>query len=427
MLAFAPGGETAASGHPRLMALQTTFGLVTTTDGGLTWRHTCEPGVGFSTDWDPALVLAADGAVVSGLPYGLVTARPGYCRFDRPATAPEQPVIDLTVDGRGRRIVAAALSMGVAISDDDGLTWRRGWVMDRMLISTIDVAPGHPERIYATGYVDFKPSLVRSDDGGVTFTEVTRDFLGGMSPYIAAVGETSPEVLYLRIDLPMAGTMLARSEDGGRTFRELFRTANPMTGVAVSADGRTLWAGSNGRSPADGVHRSDDGGQTWRLVSNRIAPLCLRHRGGVLYACADNARDGFGLGVSRDGGETWAPLVTWQTLQGPEACPAGTPVRALCEADWPRLRNTLVPPPRDAGPADAGGEPADGGGVVEVGPVVPADAGLDGIGGDAPTDVATGTGGGGGCACAVASRRAAPGWWMLLVLLGIAVWRRVTR
>jgi photosystem II stability/assembly factor-like uncharacterized protein len=384
-LAFAPGAAVGPQGHPLVMALQTTFGIVSTSDGGARWHLACEAAIGFATDWDPPLVISASEAVIAGLPSGLAVARPAYCAFDLPASAPVEPVLDLAIDGRGRRIVAAAASRGIAVSDDDGATWRRGAAVDRFLVSTIEIAPGHPERIYATGYLDASAVLLRSDDGGMTFAETTRDFMGGLSAYIAGVDAGDPEVIYLRIDLAEGGTTLARSADGGRTFLGLIRTNNPMTGVALAPDGRTLWAGSPGVSERDGIFRSTDAGATWQRVHQGVTPLCLRARGDLLYVCADNGRDGFALGYSRDGGATFAPLLAWKDLLGPEACPADTPGRFLCAGDWPRLRSTLVPAVVDAGspPADAGVDAspppsADGAGaapVPDAGVVFPPDEG----------------------------------------------------
>jgi hypothetical protein len=404
VLAFVPGGATAPTGHPMVMALRTTFGLVSSLDGGTTWMVTCEPAIGFSNEWDAPLAFSASGAALLGIPGGVVLAPPRYCDFQRPPTAPEEAVLDLTVDARGRRLLAAAVSHGIGISDDDGLTWRRGWSNDKFLVSTIDVAPGHPDRIYATGYLESVAVLLRSDDGAATFTEATRDLLGGLAGYIVAVDTSNPDVVYLRIDLRDGGTVLARSDDGGRTLRALTRTTNPMTGSAVSDDGRTLWIGSRGAATNDGIFRSTDAGANWQKLASQLTPLCLRHREGVLYICADDRRDGFAFGFSRDGGDHFQPLLTWRELIGPEACPADSPGRSLCEGDWPGLRATLSP--QDGGAPDAA-------------PDAPADSSPVGDGPAAGGDAREGPKkAGDGCSCSVTRRSDGS---FLIVLMGWAV------
>src|SRR3954467_10548772 len=65
-------------------ALSTTFGLVTSFDGGSTWQLTCEEGLGFDqrTEWDLTTAITADNTLVMGLPDGA-----GYTR--RPACSVE--------------------------------------------------------------------------------------------------------------------------------------------------------------------------------------------------------------------------------------------------------------------------------------------------------------------------------------------------
>lgn len=67
-------------------------------------------------------------------------------------------------------------------------------------------------------------------------------------------------------DLPNVTTLLAvdatgliASTDGGRTFALRGQPPTyPMTSLAASSDGRTIYAGAS-----DGLFRSDDGGRTW--------------------------------------------------------------------------------------------------------------------------------------------------------------------
>lgn len=345
-----------------IIVLQTTHGVALSTDGGQHWRWACEEAMGFNGLWDPTLAMVRDGTLIASLPDGLSISRPSYCRFDRPETVPRVQIVDLSADPNGDRVVAAMSSFdrpnGVFLSDDRGATWYPGWSRDEFFIETVDIAPGHPERLYVTGYLrGGVPVLFRSDDGGRTFREATRDFLGGYDAFIAAVDPIRPEVVYVRSNLTDGGTLLLRSEDSGSTFREIARTTSRMIGVAVAPGGATLWiAGTDAR---DGMQRSDDGGRHWRRLSDTFTPLCLRYQAGILFACANELTDGFSLACSTDGGDHFVPLFSFVDLPGPEACPVGTPVRDHCGPSWTMLTQALMRdggearPPRGSHPFDA--------------------------------------------------------------------------
>ena len=341
-LTFAPGAG------PARIGLQTTFGYVFSTDAGKTWQLRCEEAIGFesTSTWDPPLVMTETRAI-AGLPLGLSVGGTNYCGFDVAASVPDQPVVDLTSDPSGQRVAAALGPLfepnGVMLSDDGGVSWRPGWKLQDFLILTIDIAPSRPQRLYASGLLANKGALFRSDDGGATFVPAGADFGEGVYIYISAVDPQNPDVVYLRVDLP-AGTALQRSDDGGATFRELRRTHNRMTGFAISADGRSLWVGSPGDLPDDGIFQSTDGGATWTTRSGGHTMLCLRHHDGILYMCTPpEMTSGIALTCSGDDGATFAPMLTWAELSGPESCPAGSPGRDLCDPEWPALRSRLIP------------------------------------------------------------------------------------
>ncbi len=342
-MTFSPGATSTG------MGLQTTFGYVFSRDGGQTWQLRCEEAIGFdSTEtWDPPLVLTDKGAV-AGLPIGLSVAGDNFCGFDRAATVPDEPIMDLAADPSGQKIVAALGPLGapngVMLTDDGGTTWRRGWSLADFLLLTVEVAPSRPARLYASGLINSNTGAIfRSDDGGATFTEATRAFGRSAFVFISAVDPANPDIVYVRVDLP-EGTALQRSDDGGATFRELKRSHNRMTGFAISGDGKTLWVGSPGDLPDDGIYQSTDSGLTWQPMSGGHVVLCLRHHDGVLYMCTSpEDTNGTALACSSNGGTSFNPVLTWADLVGPESCPAGSPGRDLCDPSWAELRSRLVP------------------------------------------------------------------------------------
>lgn len=147
--------------------------------------------------------------------------------------------------------------------------------------------PADPARMWAylaTG------GLWESTDFGARWTEVR----SGSVLFPLAVLDGS-ETTLLGVD----ASGLIRSSDGGRSWSALATPPTfPMTGLAATPDGRTIYAGS-----PDGLFRSDDGGLSWSATGYR----------GSVFAIATTA-DGATVAVvsreteffrSADGGSTW--------------------------------------------------------------------------------------------------------------------------
>jgi len=76
-----------------------------------------------------------------------------------------------------------------------------------------------------------------------------------------------PQTRLLGVD----ATGLVTSKDGGRTWSTLGAPpAYPMTSLAASDDGRTVYGGS-----PDGLFRSDDGGRTWSRTAHRGSAFAI--------------------------------------------------------------------------------------------------------------------------------------------------------
>jgi MYXO-CTERM domain-containing protein len=130
---------------------------------------------------------------------------------------------------------------------------------------------------------------------------------------------------------------------------------------------------------------------------------CVISRGGELYVCADDYTDGFGIGRSRDGGDTFVPFLRLHQITGILDCAPGTLVRDTCAADQATIDAILrTAPGPDAGAEDAG--PPDAGGL---------DAGADA--GTTPPPP--------GCACSASSPAPTP-WAWLLAAIALAARRR---
>ncbi|MBK6533120.1 MAG: hypothetical protein IPF99_27085 [Deltaproteobacteria bacterium] len=265
-----------------------------------------------------------------------------YCRWSRPTGAPMRGYADVTNTFDGRTMVALGGPTGddaLVLSSDGGRSWTTGARLMGYFSETADVAPNDPMRVYVTAYASGGiPVLLRSDDGGRTVREVTRNFSDAQGIYLAGVDARRPDVLYVRATRGL-GTMLLKSEDGGMTLRSIGETRAEMVGFALSDDGDTVWIASTSR--AEGIRRSVRGGPFTR-VGGDVGVKCLRYHAGLLFVCADEVTDGYALGCSRDGGEHIDPLLSLRRLTGsPAACGGDTPVGSTCGPIWPTVSAPL--------------------------------------------------------------------------------------
>ncbi|MCC6641623.1 MAG: hypothetical protein IT386_10735, partial [Deltaproteobacteria bacterium] len=158
------------------------------------------------------------------------------------------------------------------------------------------------------------------------------------------------------------------------------------------------------------------GGRTFTPQMLDLAIRCLVAREGELWVCADNYSDGFAIGLSTDGGETFEPRFVYEELAGQVACEADTRSAEVCPVVWRAIVDIFG---LDAGPTppiDGGG--SDAGSSRDARP--PAmDGARDASASDAfvnpraPDD---------GCDCSAAGsgRR---GTTLLVLLLGLFLWR----
>jgi photosystem II stability/assembly factor-like uncharacterized protein len=204
-------------------------------------------------------------------------------------------------------IVLGTAGWGVWHSPDAGKSWvrhRKPFPLNSR-IQALTVLPGEPRGLLAAG----DTGLFASCDGGASWARVGAQ---GDLPTIwsLAVDPTDPDTLF-------AGTRPAavhRSRDGGRTWRKLdlavateCAIGTPfVTRVLVDpAAPRTVWAGVE----IDGVYRSLDGGDTWARVVDGLADLDV-HDMAVAPARPSRVLVSTNGEVfwSADRGERWTPI-----------------------------------------------------------------------------------------------------------------------
>ncbi|MBX3187894.1 MAG: hypothetical protein KF819_12800 [Labilithrix sp.] len=340
-----PGGDG------QTLYLRATFGLLVSKDAGKTWRWVCERALGYEGQWDPPIAATHDGRLWIGLERGLVSTADG-CTMDPSPELDGETIKDLTTDPKGETLWAltgtpdkrgAVWRLSIAKRDGGAAAWERtGFLPESFNTTTIEVAPSKPSRVYVSGqpYGTMRGWLMRSDDGGKTFSGTKND-LEAMGPFfIAAVDPKDPNRVLVR-HLHTTGSDVLVTTDG-KAFKNVLSMKSAMFGFAKSPDGSTYWAGSG--LAVDGVFRSTDRGEHFERVSNH-GVLCLHAISNDRLFVCDNP---FTLGasaiaLSNDQGKTLQSIATFGDIQGPLACKSD-----VCGGSWGETLASLVP--RDAGP-----------------------------------------------------------------------------
>ncbi|MFO0626132.1 MAG: hypothetical protein U0325_10990 [Polyangiales bacterium] len=407
-----------AGAHRARITFRVTFGLLVSSDDGASFRWLCEEAL-FTPEApgpavDPAVEIDDRGRTLFGYGGGLRWWSPDACGVNVLADLAAREVVDLAITPDRHTVYGLETTPGTrqwvlrGTSDDLALR-RQGEGLPGVRLSTVEVSPADPARVWVAGFEDATriPRVFRSDDGGATLRPLALDGALGDEAFIAGAHPTERDTFWVRANVGLGSELLrVRGEAAARVAR----SEDAMLGFARSDDGRRVWYGS----VAGGLWRSDDGGDRFTRV-NPLAVYCLVPRGDELWACGDWLRGPFALGRSRDGGETFEAVLRFDDIAGPVAC-AGEG-SAGCEPRWPMLRdNVLTPTRRDAGVRDAAPDAS------------ARDAGFDAGARDASTrDAGTAPPPRTGCGCAVPAKAPRSGWAVVLAWLHlrrICNWRR---
>ena len=136
---------------------------------------------------------------------------------------------------------------GLLKSSDGGRTWQATELGNADAMSVVAASADGP--VYVAGHGLFR----RSDDGGATWTAPDTS-IQSADIHGFAQSPVDPNRLYAMV----VGQGLLMSADGGATWTARSNSLPSHPALAVSADGRTLLAGSE-----RGVQQSTDDGATW--------------------------------------------------------------------------------------------------------------------------------------------------------------------
>lgn len=182
-------------------------------------------------------------------------------------------------------------NIGVARSDDGGLTWKIIALRGRVDFHTMTLSHANPHTLYAWYYGDGR--LHRSTDGGHSWSSLqSRNLIDVLA---LAADPTEVNVLW-------AATKngLFRSTDGGESFELASFGRAPVVAVAVDpTNPETLYVSST-----SGLQKSTDGGQSWQSLNlaAEISHLAIDSTNpSVVYAATYTAA----IYRSTDGGSSW--------------------------------------------------------------------------------------------------------------------------
>ena len=258
------------------------------------------------------------------------------------AVAPSDSNVVYVASGEGLHRPDLSVGDGIYRSSDAGKTWTHLGLRDGQQIPAIAVDPGDANRVFAAvlGHPygpNVERGIFRSTDGGKTWEKVLyKDENTGGSDVV--IDPKNPQVVYASLwderlgpwedDNEYATTNggLFKSTDGGTTWKQLTNgLPNDLVqiNVAIAASNpqrlyATLATKEEGSGYATdkglGVYRSDDGGMSWRKITDDPRPAMKIGGGDLPVPRVDPQNPDIVYSTSivtcrsEDGGKTWISL-----------------------------------------------------------------------------------------------------------------------
>lgn len=188
--------------------------------------------------------------------------------------------------------------------------------------------------IHAAGRVGGPTGMLRSVDGGETWSVIDMSPHAGMILDVTFFDELTGLVFAAsNADPAQAEGLVLRTEDGGKTWREVYRSGRKFELIwkaSFPAGGETGYATVQSYDPERAtqlVIRSDDKGKTWREIE--MAQDKTARQFGIGFVDASTGFVGTAAGgfATRDGGATWERAPIARAANKFQAVPTGAGVR----------------------------------------------------------------------------------------------------
>ena len=296
------------------------------------------------------------------------------------AVAPSDSSVVYVASGEGLHRPDLSVGDGVYRSADAGKTWTHLGLRDGQQIPAIAVDPGNANRLFAAvlGH-PYGPNpergIFRSTDGGKTWDKVLfKDENTGGSDVV--IDPKNPQVVYASLwderlgpwedgnEYATTNGGLFKSTDGGATWKQLTNGLPKdlvQINVAIAASNpqrlyATLATKEEGSGYATdkglGVYRSDDGGESWRKITDDPRPAMKIGGGDLPVPRVDPQNPDIVYSTSivtcrsEDGGKTWISLRgapggddyqnMWINPRDPKIIVAGQRSRRASQREWRR-------------------------------------------------------------------------------------------
>ena len=243
------------------------------------------------------------------------------------AIAPSDPSILYAGTGEQQNRQSTSWGNGVYRSDDAGATWRHLGLEETRHTGRVQVHPGDPDIVYVAALGNLWRSspdrgVYRSRDGGESWEKVLYidEHTGAVD---LAIDPSNPDVLYAAMYQRQrrtwgfngggAGSGIYKTTDAGEHWRELTSGLpagdKGRIGIAIAASNPQVLNALVQHADASGGYRSEDGGESWEMVSGRnIRPMYYSHvfidptNEDRVYTLATSAHR------SEDGGRTFVEI-----------------------------------------------------------------------------------------------------------------------